>query len=96
MSNPSTSVETTPRDGTENGLVSPEFQCRICAGFFFLISPNRPHPHICVSSPVLLLLVGDENFDNDDIGKAEAVAKKTTMTSDAHVRGGTINTTIKK
>jgi len=38
---------------------------------------------------------GNDNFDNDDIGKAEAVAK-TTTTSDAHVGGGTIETTIKK
>ena len=40
---------------------------------------------------------GDDDFDNDDIGKAEAVAKTTmTTTSDAHVGGGTIDTTIKK
>jgi hypothetical protein len=40
---------------------------------------------------------GDNNFDNDDIGKAEAVAKKTmTTTSDAHVGGRMIKTTIKK
>ena len=42
---------------------------------------------------------GDDDFDNDDIGKAEAeaVAKTTMMTtSDAHVGGGTIDTTIKK
>ena len=39
---------------------------------------------------------GDNNFDNDDIGKAEAVAKTTmSTTSDAHVGGGTIDTTIK-
>jgi hypothetical protein len=41
----------------------------------------------------------DDDVDNDDIGKAEAEAvAKTTMTttSDAHVGGGTINTTIKK
>ena len=38
---------------------------------------------------------GNDNFDNDDIGKAEAEAK-TTTTSDAHVGGGTIDTTIKK
>ena len=37
----------------------------------------------------------DDYSDNDDIGKAEAVAK-TTTTSDAHVGGGTIETTIKK
>ena len=36
------------------------------------------------------------NFDHNNIGKAEAVAKKTTMPSDAHVRGATIHTTIKK
>jgi hypothetical protein len=36
----------------------------------------------------------DDDFDNDDIGKAEAVAK--TTTSDAHIGGGTIDTTIKK
>jgi hypothetical protein len=40
--------------------------------------------------------VGDDDFDNDNIGKAEEVGKKTTMTSDALVRDGTINTTIKK
>ncbi len=41
--------------------------------------------------------VGDNDFDNDDIGKAEAVAKTMmTTTSDAHIRGGTIKTTIKK
>jgi hypothetical protein len=40
---------------------------------------------------------GDDDFDNDDIGEAEAVAKTTmTTTSDAHVGGGTIDTTIKK
>ena len=40
---------------------------------------------------------GDDDFDNDDIGKAEAVVKTTmTTTSDAHVGGGTIDTTIKK
>ena len=40
---------------------------------------------------------GNDNFDNVDIGKAEAVAKTTmTTTSNAHVRGGTIETTIKK
>ncbi len=38
---------------------------------------------------------GNDNFDNDDIGKAEAVAKATT-TSDAHVGGGTIERAIKK
>ena len=38
---------------------------------------------------------GNNNFDNDDIGKAEAVGKTTTM-SGAHVGGGTIKTTIKK
>jgi hypothetical protein len=38
---------------------------------------------------------GNDNFDNDDISKAEAVAK-TTTTSDAHVGGGMIETTIKK
>ena len=38
---------------------------------------------------------GDDDFDNDDIGKA--VAKTTMMTtSDAHVGGRTIDTTIKK
>jgi hypothetical protein len=41
--------------------------------------------------------VGDDDFDNDYIGKAEAVTKTTmTTTSDAHVGGGTIETTIKK
>ena len=40
---------------------------------------------------------GDDDFDNDDIGKAEAVAKTTMMTtSDAQIGGGTIDTTIKK
>ncbi len=40
---------------------------------------------------------GDDDFDNDDIGKAEAVVKTTMMTTfDAHIGGGTINTTIKK
>ena len=40
---------------------------------------------------------GDDDFDNDDIGKDEAVVKTTmTTTSDAHVGGGTIDTTIKK
>ena len=40
---------------------------------------------------------GDDDRGNNDIGKAEAVAKTTmTTTSDAHVGGGTINTTIKK
>ncbi len=40
---------------------------------------------------------GDNDFDNDDIGKAEAVAVATMMTtSDAHVGGGMIDTTIKK
>jgi hypothetical protein len=40
---------------------------------------------------------GDDDVDNDDIGKAEAVAKTTmTTTSDAHVGGGTIDTSIKK
>jgi hypothetical protein len=39
----------------------------------------------------------DDYSDNDDIGKAEAVAKTTmTTTSDAHVGGRTIDTTIKK
>jgi hypothetical protein len=39
----------------------------------------------------------DDNSDNDDIGKAEAVAKTTmTTTSDAHVGGGKIDTTIKQ
>ena len=39
----------------------------------------------------------DDDSDNNDIGKVEAVAKTTmTTTSDAHVGGGTINTTIKK
>ena len=39
---------------------------------------------------------GDDDFDNDDIGKAEAMAKTTmTTTSDAHIGGGTIDTTIK-
>ncbi len=40
---------------------------------------------------------GNNNFDNNDIGKAVAVAKTTmTTTSDANVGGGTIKTTIKK
>jgi hypothetical protein len=40
---------------------------------------------------------GNDDFDNDDIGKAEAVAKTTMKTtSDAHVGGRTIDTTIKK
>ena len=40
---------------------------------------------------------GYDDFDNNDIGEAEAVAKPTmTTTSDAHVGGGTIDTTIKK
>jgi hypothetical protein len=40
---------------------------------------------------------GNDHFDNDNIGKAEAVAKTTmTTTSDAHVGGETINTTIKQ
>jgi hypothetical protein len=40
---------------------------------------------------------GNDNFDNDDISKAEAVAKTTmTTTSDAHIRGRMIETTIKK
>jgi hypothetical protein len=40
---------------------------------------------------------GDDDFENDDIGKAKAVVKTTmTTTSDAHVGGGTIDTTIKK
>jgi hypothetical protein len=40
---------------------------------------------------------GDDDFDNNDIGKTEAVVKTTmTTTSDAHVGGGTIDTTIKK
>ena len=40
---------------------------------------------------------GDDDFDNDDIGKDEAVVKTTmTTTSDAHDGGGTIYTTIKK
>ena len=39
---------------------------------------------------------GDDDFDNNGIGKVEAVAKTTmTMTSDAHIVGGTIDTTIK-
>ena len=38
---------------------------------------------------------GNDNFDNDNIGKAEAVAKTTTM-SNAHVGGRTIEATIKK
>jgi hypothetical protein len=39
---------------------------------------------------------GDDDRDNNNIGKAEAVAKTTmTTTSDAHVGGGMINTTIK-
>jgi hypothetical protein len=39
---------------------------------------------------------GDDDRDNNDIGEAEAVAKTSmTTTSDAHVRGGTIDTTIK-
>ena len=39
---------------------------------------------------------GDHDFDNDDIGEVEAMAKTTmTTTSDAHVGGGTIDTTIK-
>jgi hypothetical protein len=38
---------------------------------------------------------GDDDFDNDDISKAEAVVKTTmAATSDAHVGGGTIDTTI--
>jgi hypothetical protein len=40
---------------------------------------------------------GDDDRDNNDIGEAEAVAKTSmATTSDAHVGGGTINTTIKK
>jgi hypothetical protein len=40
---------------------------------------------------------GDHDLDNDDIGEVEAMAKTTIrMTSDAHVGGGTIDTTIKK
>ncbi len=40
---------------------------------------------------------GNDDFENDDIGKAEAVMKMTmTTTSDAHIGGGTIDTTIKK
>ena len=40
---------------------------------------------------------GDDDFENDDIGKAKAVAKTTMRTtSESHVGGGTINTTIKK
>ena len=40
---------------------------------------------------------GDDDFENDDIGKAKAVVKTAmTTTSDAHVGGGTIDTTIKK
>jgi hypothetical protein len=40
---------------------------------------------------------GNDDRDNNDIGEAEAVAKTTmTMTSDAQVGGGTIETTIKK
>jgi hypothetical protein len=39
---------------------------------------------------------GDNDRGNNDIGKAEAVAKTTmTTTSDAHVGGRTIDTTIK-
>jgi hypothetical protein len=39
----------------------------------------------------------DDDFDNDNIGKAEAVAKTTMTTmSDAHIRSGMIDTTIKK
>ena len=35
---------------------------------------------------------GDDDFDNDDISKAEAVVKTTmATTSDAHVGGGTSN-----
>ena len=36
------------------------------------------------------------NFDHNNIGKAEAVAKKKTKTSDAYVGGSRIHTTIKK
>jgi hypothetical protein len=51
------------------------------------------HPHRCAA----IENDGNDDFDNDDIGKAEAVAKTTmTTTSDAHVGGGTIDTTIKK
>ncbi len=40
---------------------------------------------------------GDNDFDNNDIGKAEAVVKTTMSTTfDAHIGGGTIDTTIKK
>ncbi len=40
---------------------------------------------------------GNDDFDSDDISKAEAVAKTTmTPTSDAHVGGRTTETTIKK
>ena len=40
---------------------------------------------------------GDADFENAAIGKAKAVGKTTmTTTSDAHVGGGTIDTTIKK
>jgi hypothetical protein len=39
---------------------------------------------------------GDDDRDNNDIGKAEVVAKtRMTTTSDAHVGCGTIDTTIK-
>ena len=40
---------------------------------------------------------GNDNFDNNGIGKAEVVAKtKMTTTSYAQIGGGTIDTTIKK
>jgi hypothetical protein len=40
---------------------------------------------------------GDDNFDNDYIGKAEAVAKMTmTTTSYAHVGGETIDTSRRR
>ena len=59
--------------------------------------PKLSSHYLRVSSPVLLLLpVGNDNFDNDNIGKAEAVAKKTKMMSDALIKGGTIDTIIKK
>ena len=39
---------------------------------------------------------GDDDRDKDDIGEAEAVAETTMTTmSDAHVGGGTMDTTIK-
>ena len=40
---------------------------------------------------------GGNDGENDDVGKAEAAAKTTmTTTSDVHVGGGPIDTTIKK